>query len=53
MNNTRIVSIQILEKIFNYLGTKPYREVAELISLLQKEIMPNKDKETDVDKVPG
>ena len=43
---TRKVSVQLLEKILNYLATKPYLEVAGLIqeisSLPREETVPSK-----------
>jgi len=40
----------LLEQVINYLATRPYNEVAQLISAIQKDIMVVAEKpESDVD----
>lgn len=45
------VSKEVLEKIMNYIATKPFNEVAQLIQLAQQDIKPIVNENTALEKI--
>jgi len=51
MQEKVIITIELANAITNYLGTRPYQEVAALIAELQKQYQEQKKEETPLTKV--
>jgi hypothetical protein len=43
------LSVDLVNKILNYLGSKPYIETAQIISEIQKEVQESNQQEENLD----